>query len=140
MRRELWCFCAGAVFSCQAASAGQTVDAIGLITDAADRMCGLAAHLPSKDVADLQGSLRAELSTLFVALGKIGITRGTCEFAALQERLTGLVLGAHECNRSVFDALERGLIPQDNSAQPAGEPDVKNARTPISAVPVCKPP
>jgi hypothetical protein len=111
-----------ATFSVGAASAGQTIDAFGLIADAAGRICRTPSDSANKSISS--SALKDQISNLLEQLAGLGLPKSETFFsdgraAELQDKLSQIAPNAPNCHIKAFRLLRESLMA---SAESTGQP------------------
>jgi hypothetical protein len=89
--------------------------ALGLITNAADKLCGIVGHAGSSQSLKVVGDVKAQLNGLIKQLADLGIS-GAADFTADQYQeviradLATTIQRNAECKLRVFDKLQEKMI------------------------------
>ncbi len=99
-----------------------TPEAISLITDAAQSICGSEADAGSAEKVKVTGDLKAELSGLAKKLADLGLSgSGSIEkdsyVGVLQQDLAANLADLRHCKLAVFDSLSKTLALDESKAQ-----------------------
>ena len=95
------------------------------ISNTAERLCGDVSQSGSATTSQVTGDVKAELNGLAKKLANLGIA-GTGSITSneyqgvLREQLTAALKDARDCRISIFDKLEKKLLP--NTTQPETRP------------------
>jgi len=97
----------------------QSLDAqarvLSLITDAADKICGIVNHAGNSQSMKVKGDIKAQLNGLIKQLADLGIT-GAIDYSAdqyqevIQSDLAATIQHNAECKLRVFDKLQEKMI------------------------------
>jgi hypothetical protein len=89
--------------------------ALTLITDAADKICGIVSHAGNSQSLKVKGDVKAQLNGLIRQLADLGIT-GAIDYSAdqyqevIQSDLATTIQRNAECKLRVFDKLQEKMI------------------------------